>query len=83
MVTLAEIDWQPILGNLWESVFQMPQIAIVMGCLIPIVGIITSYWYKAQKMRAEQHLKRTLAERGMSVDEIERIVAASSRPDHE
>lgn len=72
-----------MLANIWESLFQMPQIAIVMGCLIPIVGIITSYWYKAQKMRAEHRLKRTLAERGMSADEIERIVAASPRPDQE
>ncbi len=70
-------------SNLWESVFRMPQIAIIMGCLIPIVGIITSYWYKSQKMRAEHALKRTLAERGMSADEIERVVAAGPKADHE
>ena len=70
-------------GNIWESVFQMPQIAIIMGCLIPIVGIISSYWYKVHKVRAENNLKRMLAERGMSADEIERIVAASSKDDDE
>lgn len=54
-----------------------------MGCLIPIVGIISGYWYKAQKVRAEHDLKRMLAERGMSADEIERIVAARSSGDDE
>ncbi len=70
-------------GNIWEWVFGMPQIAIIMGCLIPIVGIISGYWYKAQKVRAEHDLKRMLVERGMSADEIERIMAARPRADHE
>ena len=39
--------------QIWQSVFQMPQIAIVMGCLIPIAGIIAGCWYKAQKIRSE------------------------------
>ncbi len=70
-------------ANIWELIFRMPQIAVIMGCLIPIVGIISGYWYKAQKVRAEHDLKRMLAERGMSADEIERIVAARSSADHE
>ena len=61
----------------------MPQIAVIMGCLIPIVGIISGYWYKTQKVRAEHDLKRMLAERGMSADEIERILAARPKADHE
>ncbi len=72
-----------LVGDIWESVFRMPQIAVIMGCLIPIAGIISSYWYKVHKVRAENNLKRMLAERGMSADEIERIVAVSSRPDDE
>ncbi len=66
-------------SSLWESAFQMPQIAIIMGCLIPIVSIIASYWYKAQKVRSEHQLKRTLIERGASAAEIERILAAGSK----
>ncbi len=65
-------------SSLWESAFRMPQIAIIMGCLIPIVGIIASFWYKAQKVRSEHQLKRTLIERGASADEIERILAAGA-----
>ena len=66
-------------SNLWESAFQMPQIAVIMGCLIPIAGIISSYWYKAQKLRSEHDLKRTLIKSGASADEIERILAAGSK----
>ena len=60
----------------WQVVFGMPQIAIIMGCLIPIVSIIANFWYMAQKVRSEHELKRTLVGRGLSVDEIERIIAA-------
>ena len=60
----------------WHVIFGMPQIAIIMGCLIPIVSVISSYWYKAQKVRSEHELKRTLVDRGLSIDEIERIIAA-------
>ncbi len=65
--------------QLWHKIFGMPQIAIIMGRLIPIVGIIASYWYKAEKLRSENALKRTLAERGLSADEIERIIAAQAK----
>lgn len=67
----------------WQKMFEMPQIAIVVGCvfgcLIPIAGIIASFWYKAQKVRSENALKRTLVDRGFSADEIERILAAEGR----
>ena len=66
--------------QVWQKIFEMPQIAIIggltIGCLIPIAGIIASYWYKAQKFQSENVLKRTLVERGLSVDDIERIMAA-------
>ena len=60
----------------WQVIFGMPQIAVIMGCLIPIVSVIGGYWYKAQKARSENELKRTLVDRGLSVDEIERIMDA-------
>ena len=63
-------------GQAWQVIFGMPQIAIIMGCLIAIVGIVASYWYKAQKVLSANVLKRTLVERGLSADEIERIIAA-------
>lgn len=67
----------------WQKMFEMPQIAIVVGCifgcLIPIAGIIATFWYKAQKVRFDNELKRTMVDRGLSADEIERILAAESR----
>ncbi len=61
----------------------MPQIAVIMGCLIPIVGIGFSAWYKAQKVQSDNKLKRAMVERGMSAEEIERIMAARTEDDGE
>jgi hypothetical protein len=47
-----------------------------MGMGIPIVAIIATFWYKISKTTSENELKRTLAERGMSAEEIERVVTA-------
>jgi hypothetical protein len=63
----------------WQRIFEMPQLVIVVGCLIPIAGIIATFWYKAQKVRSENELKRTMVERGLSAAEIERIMAAQGR----
>jgi len=67
--------------SVWARMFEMPQIAIVMGCLVPVVGVIALAWYHAQKVRSDHELKRTLVDRGMSAEEIERIIAASARDD--
>ena len=67
----------------WHVIFGMPQIAIIMGCLIPIAGVIATYWAKAQKVQSDNMLKRSLVERGLSVDEIERIMAAGHVEDSE
>lgn len=65
-------------GSAWEFIFGMPQIAVIMGCLIPIASIIASFWYKAQKVQSENELKRTLVEQGLSADDIERIIRAKA-----
>jgi len=62
--------------SMWARMMEMPQIAIIMGSLIPIVGLIANFWYRAHKVQSENQLKRTLVERGMSADEIERVIAA-------
>ncbi len=66
-------------GQAWQVIFGMPQIAVIMGCLIPIVGVIASAWYKAQKVRSDNQLKRTLVDRGLSADDIERIISAEAK----
>ncbi|MBU1984862.1 MAG: hypothetical protein ABII12_06140 [Planctomycetota bacterium] len=67
----------------WHGLFEVPQIAIVMGCLVPIAGVIAYYWYMAQKVRSENELKRTLVDRGLSAAEIERILTAHGKDPRE
>ena len=66
-------------GQAWQVIFGMPQIAVIMGCLIPIAGIIAGAWCKAQNTRSEAELKRTLVEQGLSADDIVRIIAAKAK----
>ena len=63
---LAEITWN------------LPMIATVMGCAIPIAAIVGAAWYKIASVTSENDLKRSMVQRGMSVDEIERVLAAGS-----
>lgn len=53
-------------------------LAIAMSLTIPIVAILSSAWYKIERTRSENGLKRSMIERGMSVDEIERVLRARS-----
>jgi hypothetical protein len=59
----------------------MPQLVIVLSMTIPIVAIIAGTWYKVQKARSDNELKQSMVERGMSVEEIERVLAAKSPDD--
>ncbi len=59
-------------GIVWNEA----TIAIAMGCTVPIVAIISIAWCKVSKATAEHDLKRRMVERGMSADEIERVMAA-------
>ncbi|NLE57926.1 MAG: hypothetical protein GX616_06165 [Planctomycetes bacterium] len=46
-----------------------------------IACVVGTLWYKIRKTLSENDLKRTMVERGMSVEEIERVLAAHT-PDH-
>lgn len=63
----------------WNKLFEMPQLAIILGCglgcLIPIIAVIAKSWSDAQKVRYENHLKQKMIERGFSVDEIEQLLS--------
>lgn len=69
-------------ANAWQALFGMPQIAIVatfgVGGLVAIVGVIAYFWHETQKARSTNQLKRKLVEKGLSVEEIERVVAAQA-----
>jgi hypothetical protein len=57
------------------DVFRSPFVIPVFAVAIPVIA---HYWYKIEQMRAETNLKRAMIERGMSADEIERVLAARS-----
>lgn len=67
----------------WDNVFGFPNIAIIMGCLIPISAIIVGGWVGVARQRENAALKRRMIDRGMSADEIERILQAGRGKDDE
>jgi len=70
-----------IADSAWAELFKMPNIAIVMGCMIPIASIIAMAWRGIEKTKSDNALKRSLVERGLSIEEIERIVSAGQNKD--
>ncbi len=67
--------------SLWESIFRIPQLPIIMGCLIPISAILGYFWYSTQKNKQNNDLKKSMVERGMSAEEIERVISAGVEDD--
>lgn len=59
-----------------ELVWDAQTLGVVFGCGIPLAAIIGGIWLAAQKTRSLNDLKREMVQRGMSVDEIERVLAA-------
>lgn len=50
--------------------------ALIFG--LPVVSVMCSFWYKVSKVRSDNELKQSMVQRGMSVDEIERVLNAKS-----
>lgn len=65
-----------------ESMFEVsgtliPIIAIGGGLLIPIVAIIAHSWHRMRHLELEIGLKNEMIARGMSAEEIERVIRAT------
>lgn len=60
----------------WTIVFGMPNIIFAVGAVIAVVGAIAAAWAYVNRQRSLDELKATLVQRGLSADEIERIVRA-------
>ncbi len=77
LVILAEAD------SFWKELFRHDDIAF-FGCLfgtlvlLVAVPVIASAWRQVAKDRSDAELKRPMIERGMSVEEIERVLRAKS-----
>jgi hypothetical protein len=53
-------------------------VAIVGGTLISVTAVLAYHWLAARRNETESALKRDMLERGMSAEEIERVIKASS-----
>jgi len=52
---------------------------VLMVFGVPIVAIVASTWYKLEKVRSNNDLKRRMIDSGLSVEEIERVLNAGSK----
>ena len=59
-----------------DIIWDQNTIAVIGVFSIPIVAIIATFWYMLERSRSDNELKRDMIERGMSADEIERVIAA-------
>jgi hypothetical protein len=59
-----------------EMIWNAQTLGVVLGCGIPLAAIIGGIWLVALRTRSLNDLKREMVQRGMSADEIERVLAA-------
>ena len=57
-----------------EIVWNERTIAVAGVFAVPITAIIGAFWYKWNKARADHDLKKSMIDRGMSVEEMERVL---------
>jgi hypothetical protein len=55
-------------------------IAVGGAFLVAIVGIIVWHWYKWRKREIDANLKLDMLARGMSAEDIERVLSAGTAP---
>jgi len=57
-------------------------VAVVGGLLIPLSAIVGAFTYKHRRLSIEAALKHDMLELGMSAEEIERVLGASTKGRH-
>jgi hypothetical protein len=68
------IEWLMSLGPL-----AIPILAIVGGITIAIIAIVSSAWQKNRQVEVEAALKQDMLNRGMSAEDIERVIKATKQ----
>ena len=61
-----------------DSILRPDILAIIAGCMIPIVAIVGGLWSKTVREKSKNELKRAMVERGMTADDIELVLGADS-----
>ena len=64
-----------------EIVWNQNTLAVAGVFAIPIIGVAGYYWAEVQKRRSDNNLKRSMIDRGMSAEEIARVLAAHAEKD--
>ena len=73
---------------MWEPFAKSPELLIplaltVCGALVGLVAIIAHQWRAVRRTEMELALKQDMLKRGLSVEEIERVLRASEKPPEE
>jgi len=63
-----------------ERIFRPETLVLILAFSIPIIAIVGHYWHEVLKIRSNNELKKSLLDRGMSVEEIERLLNAGGKP---
>ena len=74
---LATVDLSSFVEGL-DSEGRTLVVALILGTVVGISGIIASVINRIHRRNAEMAIKQDMLERGLSVDEIERVLAAKS-----
>ena len=61
-----------------EIIWDKHTLAVLGAFGVPIVAILMTGWYKIEQMRSTNNLKRKMIERGMSADEICRVIESKA-----
>lgn len=65
----------------WDKLLRPETLVLLLAFGIPVVAIICSTISSILKQRSADELKSLMIERGMSADEIERVIKASPDKD--
>jgi hypothetical protein len=58
--------------------YLIPIIGIVAGCTVGLAAVIANNWRSVRRAEVEAALKQDMLNRGMTVEQIERVVRASN-----
>ncbi len=85
MFLIAETGaWSDILSGIGpDQRFGLLMIAMAfgMGCILGLAGIVSGTIGSIHRRRSEMDLKREMIERGMSADEITKIIESAPPPE--
>jgi len=61
---------------LGEIIWDLPTIGIVCTMAVPVLVMFSIAWVQVERRKSDNALKRSMVDRGMSAQDIERVIAA-------